>query len=186
MMVSWLLALVLAQAAPQSHASARNDDGGARAASREAAALPASIDLRSDLGKRFRLVESHVVLDGRELSNRVAAPGQELQHSFRAFDGPVSPGPHSLTVTLVYEGRNPGPITYLDEYRFRAQSTADFTAERGTVPAAIQVLAYERKGATVPLEQRPVIEIKTAPGSNLTPAPATTQQSASIPAAPPR
>ena len=148
------------------------DDGRGAPATEKPPARPelsASVDVRSDLGKRFRLVEERITLDGSELSHRTAARGEELEHSFRAYDGPVSPGSHTVSVTLVYEGRNAGPFTYLDGYRYRVESSADFTAEASARPAAIQVLAYERPGAMVPIEQKPTMEIKTGVDSSVTP-----------------
>jgi hypothetical protein len=159
----WLLALVLAQAAPQARSTAPSEPTVARA--NERTRVPASIDVRNELGKRFRFVEARVVMDGLELTRQTAAPGKELSSTFRAFDGQVGPGPHIVRVSLVYEGRNTGPFTYLDDYRFVVESTAEFTAPRGEGPAAIDIRAYERPGATVPLEEKPAVEIRAAPGS---------------------
>jgi hypothetical protein len=159
--VTWVLAMVLAQAAPAAESGESRGAGGE-------ALVPASIDVRSDLGKRFRLVEAHVVLDGREVATRTAAGGQELEHAFRAYDGQVAPGAHNVDVTLVYQGRNPRFFTYVDDYQFRVESTADLNAPPGGGPAAVQVLAYERPGATVPVERKPMMEIKAAPGSKVT------------------
>src|SRR5205814_1466300 len=94
------------------------------------------------------------------VSHRVAAKGQELDHQFRAYDGAVSPGPHQVNIMLVYEGRNVGIFTYLGDYKIRLESSADFTAQDNLEPVALQVLAYERSGVTIPLEQRPTMEIK--------------------------
>ena len=159
MSVAFLMAVLLAQA-PAGAGSQPMDDRLPR--------LATSIEVRSDLGKRFRFVEARVVLDGLELTNRVAANGQELEHKFRAYDGAVTPGAHTVTVTLEYEGRNAGIFTYLDNYRFRVESTAEFTVHESSRPATILVLAYERPGVDVPLEKKPMMEIKAAPGSPVT------------------
>jgi hypothetical protein len=131
--------------------------------------VPASVDVRSEMGKRFRLVEAVFMLDGAEVSRRTAVKGQELDHRFRAYDGSVRPGQHALTVTLVYEGRNTGPFTYLDNYRYRVEQTYGFTVTSTDRPAAVEVVARERKGANVPLEQKPTLDITPAAGSSATP-----------------
>jgi hypothetical protein len=118
--------------------------------------LPAAIDVRSDMGKRFKLMEVRVSIDGQEVSHRVAAKGQELEHD-------VSPGPHQVSVILNYEGRNAGIFTYMDDYKFKVESSADFTAQDRAHPVALQVLAYQRSGITIPVEQKPTMEIKALP-----------------------
>jgi hypothetical protein len=169
--VTWILAMVLAQTLPPAR-DAGIDGPLARPSTRvaqESRGLPASVDVRSQLGKRFRLVEVDVVMDGETLSHREAAPGQELERAFRAYDGTVTPGPHSITVTLVYQGRNVGPFTYLGQYRYRVTGTADFAAHAGGLPAAIDVIAAERPGATVSVEDKPTLDIRSAPNSSVVP-----------------
>jgi hypothetical protein len=154
-----MVVVLLAQAAPLP-AGAPNDTE--RSIVVPDTTLPVTVDVNSNLGKRFKLIDARVVMDGRELAHRTADPGQELEHQFRAYDGEVGPGPHQVTVALVYEGRNVGLFTYMDDYKIRVQSSADFTAQDRAHPAAVQVLAYERSGFTIPVEKRPTMEIKTA------------------------
>jgi hypothetical protein len=125
------------------------------------ATLPLTVDVSSNMGRRFKLIEALVVMDGREISRRVAAAGQELEQQFRLYEGEVAPGPHAVLVTLVYEGRNMGLFTYLDDYKIRVRSSAEFVAQDRAHPPTVQVLAYERSGLTIPLEKRPTMEIKT-------------------------
>jgi hypothetical protein len=76
-----------------------------------------------------------------------------------------------LTATLVYEGRNAGPFSYLDNYRYKVQTTYPFELAAGEAPAAIQVVAHERAGANLKIENRPLVEVVAAPGSGVTPGP---------------
>jgi hypothetical protein len=131
--------------------------------------VPASVDVRSEMGKRFRLVEAIFMLDGAEVAHRTAVKGQELERRFRAYDGSVRPGQHALTVTLVYEGRNTGPFTYLDNYKYRVEQTYGFTVTSTDRPAAVEVVAHERKGANIPLDQKPTLDIVATPGSSAAP-----------------
>lgn len=133
--------------------------------------VPASVELRNEMGRGFRLVEAHVTLDGQAVSDRVATRGQELERSFRAYGGAVAPGEHVLRVDLVFEGRNRGPFTYLDDIRYRVDGQSLFVARAGG-EASVDVVAQERKGANVPFEQKPQIRFAPAPGSELKPPPA--------------
>jgi hypothetical protein len=143
-----------------------------------------AVDVRNEMGKRFRLTEAILLLDDKEVAHRTAAAGRELEPAFRlwasgdapingservAIDGLLRPGEHAVTVALVYEGRNVGPFTYLDNYKYRAESSFAFTVASGNRPAAIQVVARERKGANVPPESRPVLTIEPGPASSAVP-----------------
>jgi hypothetical protein len=144
--------------------------GGAPA--RALPATPANVSglvvVRSELGKRYRLIEASVAIDGDEVARREAPKGQELERSFTAFDGALTPGRHAVSVTLVYEGRNAGVFSYVDNYKFRVQSSYAFDAV-GNGPAALNVVARERPGADVPLEKKPTMEISPAPGAGVVP-----------------
>jgi len=160
----WMLVL-LVQAAPQL-------DSGTAGAERQIdvtqVVLPATVDVQSSMAKRFKLMEVRVAIDGQDVAHRVAARGQELEQQFRAYEGDVSPGQHHVTVNLVFEGRNVGIFTYMDDYKIRMQSSGDFMAQDRAHPATVQVLAYERSGVTIPVEKRPTMEIKAtgAPGTS--------------------
>ena len=45
---------------------------------------------------------------------------------------PLRRGEHALTATLVFQGRNVGPFSYLGNYRYRVESTYSFYLERPT------------------------------------------------------
>jgi hypothetical protein len=140
--------------------------GAAAPAARQDEAVRAWFDVRSDMGKNFRLVEVHLVLDGVPVADRVARKGEELERSFRAYEGDVTPGEHTLRVQLVLAGRNRGIFTYMDNYRYNVEGESLFVA-RGDGPAAVAVVAAERKGADVPIEKKPMIRFEPAPGSAL-------------------
>ena len=137
-----------------------------------AAQAPAvgTVRVRNEMGKRYRLVEMTVALDGEQVGYRRAPDGTELEKDFEAFQGPVSPGRHSVTVILGYEGRNTGLFNYVDNYKFRVQSGYAFEAAADR-PAAIDVVARERKGVTVPVDQKPTMEITPVAGSGALPIP---------------
>ena len=130
--------------------------------------VPGTVRVRSELGKRFKLVESVILLDGVTVAQRRADQGHELEREFDAFNGLVTPGAHAMTVTLVYEGRNPGLFSYVDNYRMRVVSSYAFEAAADR-PAALEVVARERKDGNLPLDKRPFLEVVPASGSGATP-----------------
>jgi hypothetical protein len=136
-----------------------------------------SVEVRSEMGKRFRLTDALLILDGQEVARRTAAPGQELERTFRlwssdqppihaservASDGLLRAGGHAVTVRLTYEGRNVGPFSYLDDYKMRAESTFAFEVGNPDRPAALQVIARERANPKAPLRAEPSLTIEPA------------------------
>jgi hypothetical protein len=146
-------------------------------------ALPIAVEVRNEMGKSFKLVEARVTIDGVEVVRRAASEGRELEDSFKAFSGVVvGPGPHALNSVLVYEGRKRGPITYLENYKFRV--TSDFTFGNGDAGKGrvIEIVGKERQGMDVPLEDRPVVVVQLAPKAVL---PAVTNAKDRVPTAAP-
>jgi hypothetical protein len=133
-------------------------------------AVPAMVQVHNEMSKRYRLTEVVVLLDAVEVARVKAPKGAELAHDFPAFAGPMPSGEHAVTVTLVYDGRNPGPITYFDDYHFRAETTSAFTVTSdGRGPARLDVMARERKGMNVAFDKKVELEIAPAPGSSAVP-----------------
>jgi hypothetical protein len=177
MSVMWLMVLVLAQPAqkadeidrPGVDPFERQADPPAAAPRRADVNVPAAIEVRNEMGKRFRLVEAVFFLDGAEVARRTAGKGEDFQPAFRAYEGTLRPGAHALTVTLVYEGRNTGPFTYLDNYKYRVESTYAFSVAAADRPATLSVVAHERPGPNVPLEKKPMLDITPTATSPITP-----------------
>jgi len=128
------------------------------------------VQVHNQMGKKFRLVEASVLLDAVEVARVKAVKDGELERDFRIFDGAVLPGQHAVTVTLVFQGKNQGFFSYMDNYHFRAESTGAFTVNAGdSRPAVIDVIARESGGANVAFEKKPQIEIAAAAGSSAVP-----------------
>jgi hypothetical protein len=140
-----------------------------------AGAVPVRVFVRNDMSDRFRLVEARVVLDDTEVVHVNASGKKELEETFGALETPIPPGNHALTATLVYQGRNRGPFSYLDNYRYRVQTTYAFELAAGKEPAELHVIAHELPGANRRLERRPVVEVVAEPGSGVTPMPGLTE-----------
>jgi hypothetical protein len=133
------------------------------------ASVPVRIYIRNDMGKRFRLVEARVALDETEVVHRRSTGRHELERSFSALETAVRPGEHALRATLVYQGRNRGPRSQVENHQVRVQTSYAFDLAAESDTAAIHVVARERAGANVPLEKKTVLEVMAEPGSGVTP-----------------
>ncbi len=133
-------------------------------------AVPVRIYIRNHLGKRYRLVEARVTLDGMEVVHETSRRGQELERAFSALETMTLPGEHTLAATLIYEARGAGG----DDDRRRVQTVYPFTLKGNKGPASLHIVAHDRMGAKVPGEKRPVLEVIRSPDSAATPLPATT------------
>ena len=172
----WLIALLVlgcgdpqVTVSPDEPATVRNVGETAGEAKDIGPGVPVRVHVRNEMGRRFRLVEVRVILDGTEVVHQSANGTRELERAFSALESPVMPGEHALTATLIYEGRNTGPFSYLDNYRYKVQTTYPFELDAGDQPASLHVVAHERAGANVPLEKKPILEVMTDPGSGVTP-----------------
>lgn len=91
--------------------------GGAIAKSR------AVIVHRNEMGSSFVLDKAVYLLDGGVIFSRENTDGalDEIKE-LEIFNGPISPGPHELQVSLVYSGSSRGLFTYLKGYKFKIDS----------------------------------------------------------------
>ena len=131
--------------------------------------VPVRMIARNQMGRRFRLVEARFVLGGNEVARLSAAPGQEVDLSSPFMVVPLRRGEHALTATLVFQGRNVGPFSYLGNYRYRVESTYSFYLERTDRQPIIEVVAREQGGLMTPLERRPTLEISATNAAGVTP-----------------
>jgi hypothetical protein len=71
----------------------------------------------------------------------------------------VAPGSHTLGVSVGYRGHGYGVFKYLTKYTFQVTGSHTFTVEEGR-GVRVEVVGYEKGGATTPLEKRPALEFK--------------------------
>jgi hypothetical protein len=135
--------------------------------------VPVSVDVRSDIGRRFRLKEAVLSIDGKEVARQTAPRGDELARSFRLWPsqqasyaaGLLRPGDHVLAVRFSYDGRALGPFEYLDQYDIRTEARVAFAVSGDGRPAALEVVARERPSSRAPLPAEPVLSVDPRPGS---------------------
>jgi hypothetical protein len=120
----------------------------------------ASIQHLNKMGSSYRLVQLVYALDGTTVFSRTDDSG--ALHGTKSFDivsGPITPGSHTISVLALYRGHGFGTFKYLSKYKFTVRESHTFTASEGKA-TTIKVVAYERGGATTPIEQRPAIDFQ--------------------------
>ncbi|MDB4927525.1 MAG: Dihydrolipoamide acetyltransferase [Myxococcaceae bacterium] len=115
------------------------------------------IEHQNDMGSTFRLARATYSLDGTSIGTRTDENGSLAeQHTFPVFDGRITSGEHTLTVSLEYQGNGFGIFSYIRGYTFRARSVQAFSVPEGRA-LRLTVVGYERGGATTAVEERPAI-----------------------------
>lgn len=112
---------------------------------------------RNEMGSAFVLESAAYSLDGNPVYAKVDRQGDlGRRDEFEVFNGRVAPGNHQLAVKYVYRGHGYGVFNYLDEYRFKVQSSYDFNAEAGKI-TNVRVVAFEKGNFTDDLKDRPAV-----------------------------
>jgi hypothetical protein len=120
----------------------------------------ATIVHKDTMSSKFRLQKLVYALDGTQI---FARSGDDLYktNSFDVLTGPIAPGSHTLSVLAVYRGHGYGVFKYLNKYKFTVRSSHTFTAAEGKL-TRVEASAYERGGATTPMQDRPAIDFKVS------------------------
>lgn len=122
----------------------------------------ATITHRNDMGASFSLVRASYSLDGEPLFNKTDEDGNlDGKSEINLFEGSIVPGPHNLSVMLVYRGNGYGVFSYLEDYKFTIRASYPFTAEEGKL-VSVDAVAYEKGGITTDLQERPSVRFETA------------------------
>jgi hypothetical protein len=112
---------------------------------------------RNEMGPSFYLESVAYALDGAPIYTKTDVDGDlEKRDEFEIFSGRVATGSHQLSVMLVYRGHGHGVFRYVDDYRFKVQSSYTFSAEPGKV-STVKVVGFERGGLTAELQDRPTV-----------------------------
>ena len=119
----------------------------------------ATITHRNDVGRSFTLVSMIYYLDDAPAFKRINAPKELKKDEVVVFDGSLVPGPHHLSVYLVYKGRGFGFFSYMKGYDLKVQSGHSFNIEEGTI-SDILITAKDR-GSVAKLENRLYLNFET-------------------------
>lgn len=170
----WTIANAQAQSAPPAARAAEADPSApqARPVPHEPteAVVPARIEVRNDLGGSYKVTQVALLLDGREIARREAPSDGDLAKLFMAYDGPVVSGVHNLVARATVQGRSRGIFSYVDDYKINVDSAQSFVARGDRGAVTFTVVLSERKGVTIPFEQKPTLAFEsqtTAPPSAL-------------------
>lgn len=130
-----------------------------------AAGSRASIQFENKLSNLFQVTKALVVLDGAVQYNKSdLSGGLGDQKTIPIFSGSIPPGDHLVQVLVNLRGNGYGVFSYLRGYKFEVRSSHSFTAVEGKA-TRLRVIAYEKGGATTPLEERPAVRYLEKVGS---------------------
>ncbi len=107
---------------------------------------------RNDIGSAFRLVSAIYYLDEAPVFKKVNNAGDLSGEKITVFDGSVVPGPHHVSVRLVYIGKGYGLFSYMKGYTFRIKAGYSFNVDEGT--EVIISSTAEDHGSLYNLEER--------------------------------
>jgi hypothetical protein len=120
----------------------------------------ATIAHQNKMGGSFRLIKLVYALDGQQIFSRSDDTGK--LHDAKNIDilsGPIAPGNHTISVTMVYRGNGYGVFAYLKQYKFTARGSHTFTVTEGK-QTSVTVIGFEKGGITTPLEKRAAVDFR--------------------------
>ncbi len=125
-----------------------------------AAGSRTEINYHNEMSSAFRLVRALFVLDGAVQYNRQDDTGALAdQKDIPIYSGSITPGDHTMSALLTFQGNGYGVFTYLRGYKFEVKSSHSFTAVEGKT-LSVTATSFEGGGVTTPLQDRPKIEWK--------------------------
>ena len=112
----------------------------------------------NEVGDLFKLVSAVYYFDDKPVFKKVDLPDELEEKEIQAYDAAVVPGPHRVSVYLVYIGKGYGVFSYLKEYSIKVTADQSFTLEEGDI-VEIEVNAFD-KGGMYSFENRIGVELK--------------------------
>lgn len=111
----------------------------------------------NELPRAYEIETIQYFLDGKSIYAWTKG-GEELRvpKELEIRDQSVPPGQHTLQVTMVLRGNGGGFFAYLDDYRFKVQSSYAFEIEEGKL-TTVRVRALPRGGIRKSFVERPTI-----------------------------
>ena len=108
----------------------------------------------NDMSATFTLEQVIYSLDGNQLYSATNDDGElDDRDEMEVYNGTILPGPHNVSVEMIFVGNGYGLFSYLEGYRVRTRSSYAFTAEDGKV-AELNIIAFEDGGINQPIEER--------------------------------
>ena len=107
----------------------------------------------NELGSRYKVKRAIFSVDGSQVFSTVD-PNGELDGEVEIFSGPMTPGTHTVSVTLGLTGSGYGIFSYAKGYQFDLRFSCQFTAEEGRT-TLVTVRSYKSGNAFTAHEERP-------------------------------
>jgi hypothetical protein len=118
----------------------------------------AEIAVINKLGGGLNVVRAVAVLDGEVQFNKQDVKGVLTSDApLVVFDGPLSPGGHTLQMMIEVRATGYGVFSYRDNYKKLVEASHEFEVPDGD-KAEIQIIVWEKGGVTTTLLQRPAIK----------------------------
>ena len=112
----------------------------------------------NEVGDLFKLVSAVYYFDDKPVFKKVDLPEELEEKEIQAYDAAVVPGPHRVSVYLVYIGKGYGVFSYLKEYSIKVTADQSFTLEEGDI-VENEVNAFD-KGGMYSFENRIGVDLK--------------------------
>ena len=121
----------------------------------------AIITHRNEMGSMYTPIRYIYALDGQEIYSKLDESGKlGDQKEIEVFNGSITPGNHTLSVQMVYQGNGYGVFSYLKGYKFTAKSSRTFTAPEGK-QLQMKVVGFEKGNpVTTDPKDRPAVDFR--------------------------
>jgi len=121
----------------------------------------AVITHRNEMGSMYKPIAYTYALDGAEIYSKADDSGKLAdQKEFEIYNGAITPGNHTLSVQMVYQGNGFGVFSYLKGYKFTAKSSHTFTASEGK-QLQLKVVGFEKgNSVTTDPKDRPAVDFR--------------------------
>lgn len=111
-----------------------------------------TITHKNQVGKAFKLVSVIYYLDEAPVYKKLEESSELDKDEIVIFDGSVVPGPHHISVFLVYQGRGFGFFSYMKGYSFKMKTGHSVNIEEGNLMDII--VSPQDKGASANIDNR--------------------------------
>jgi hypothetical protein len=121
----------------------------------------AVITHRNEMGSMYTPIRYVYALDGQEIYSKSDDSGKLAdQKEIEVFNGSITPGNHTLSVQMIYQGNGYGVFSYLKGYKFTAKSSRTFTAPEGK-QLQMKVVGFEKGNpVTTDPKDRPSVDFR--------------------------
>lgn len=111
-----------------------------------------TITHKNEVGKAFKLVSAIYYLDEAPVYKKFDESSELDNGEIVVFDGSVVPGPHHISVFLVYQGRGFGFFSYMKGYSFKMKTGHSVNVEEGNLMEV--TVSPQDRGSSASIDNR--------------------------------